>query len=266
MDSASPAIDSRTIHQRLPCDGCIWESDQCVETSYFKVDGQQQNDTQDSFGESPSFLSPPDVRESASSLGGFAYTIEATDNLSLVTQFNHRYALEPENSSKLSAWLNRFRQLDSRLLQWELCLTHRWRDVRVVNGYIDPNLTVAHMTHNAAIILLHQWLACPPPQSTSSWLSGLVSAASKEACVTASNKIDRIARKYLAVSDGIAPFQFAFYLYIAGQFLLCKATNTVRSGLPANIDTLSFYPCRSENRRDQLHNIFAERALSTTVH
>ena len=219
MPSTNPVLDSRTVHQRLPCDGCMWESDQCVETSYFRIENQHQNDIQSCVGDSPFFPSPQDVREGASGLGGFAYTIEATENLTLITQFNHRCALEPESATKVSTWLNRFRQLDSRLLQWELCLTHRWREVRVVNGYIDPNVTVAHMTHNAAIVLLHQRLALPPPQSAS-WLSSLVSTASKEACITAVNKIDKIARKYLAVSKGIAPSQFAFCLFIAGQFLL----------------------------------------------
>lgn len=89
----------------------------------------------------------------------------------------------------------------------------------MVNGYIDPNLTLAHMTHNAAIIVLHQKLAHPPPSSRA-WLSGLVSAASTEACVMASIKMNKIARRYLDASNGIPPHQFVYCLYIAGQFLL----------------------------------------------
>lgn len=89
----------------------------------------------------------------------------------------------------------------------------------MVNGYIDPNLTLAHMTHNAAIIVLHRRLAHPPSQSRA-WLSGLVSAASREACVMAAMKIDKISRRYLAASEGIAPHQLAFCLFVAGQVLL----------------------------------------------
>ena len=37
----------------------------------------------------------------------------------------------------------------------------------------------------------------------------------------AAMKIDKISRRYLTVSDGIAPHQFAFCLFVAGQVLLC---------------------------------------------
>ncbi|KAJ6447287.1 subtilisin-like protein [Purpureocillium lavendulum] len=221
--STAPAISSKGIRRRLPCDGCMWESDQCVETSYFKLDDQPQVEETNAQEETSPFPPPYATKEGPNGVGGLAYTIEATESLSLVTKFNLRHSLEHADANRLSAWLTRFRQLDSRLLQWELCLTHRWRDVRVVNGYIDPNLTLAHMTHNAAIIMLHRRLAHPPPQSKA-WLSGLVSAASKEACVMAAMKIDKISRRYLAVSEGIAPHQFAFCLFVAGQVLLAQAS------------------------------------------
>ncbi|KAM3503578.1 hypothetical protein MY10362_004112 [Beauveria mimosiformis] len=159
-------------------------------------------------------------------IGGLAYTIEATESLYLVSKFHERHPLEPDSASQLSGWLHKFRQLDSRLLQWELCLTHRWREVRVVDGYIDPNLTIAHMTHNAAIITLHSRLACPPRQARA-WLSSLVSGASKEACVMAAMKIDRIARRFLEASSGIPPHQFVLCIYIAGKVLLQWNTTRV---------------------------------------
>ncbi|UNI13368.1 hypothetical protein JDV02_000118 [Purpureocillium takamizusanense] len=223
MTSTAPAISSKSIRRRLPCDGCMWESDQCVETSYFKLDDQPQVEDSAAPEETSPFPPPYATKEGPNGVGGLAYTIEATESLSLITKFNLRHSLEHGDANRLSAWLTRFRQLDSRLLQWELCLTHRWRDVRVVNGYIDPNLTLAHMTHNAAIIMLHRRLAHPPPQSKA-WLSGLVSAASKEACVMAAMKIDKISRRYLAVSEGIAPHQFTFCLFVAGQVLLAQAS------------------------------------------
>ncbi len=36
----------------------------------------------------------------------------------------------------------------------------------------------------------------------------------------AAMKIDKISRRYLAVSEGIAPHQFTFCLFVAGQVLL----------------------------------------------
>lgn len=89
----------------------------------------------------------------------------------------------------------------------------------MVNGYVDPNLALAHMTHNAAIISLHRRLAYPPTH-TRPWLSSLVSAASREACVMAAIKIDSIANRFLNASAGIPPHQFALCLYIAGKVLL----------------------------------------------
>ncbi|KAM3541613.1 hypothetical protein ARSEF1564_005473 [Beauveria bassiana] len=224
---SSPNISSKSIQRRLPCDGCMWELDQCVETSFFKIHEQSQDDL-DAIADTEDAPFPPVYNDSQgpTGIGGLAYTIEATESLHLVSKFHERHPLEPDSASQLSGWLHKFRQLDSRLLQWELCLTHRWREVRVVDGYIDPNLTIAHMTHNAAIITLHSRLACPPRQARA-WLSSLVSGASKEACVMAAMKIDRIARRFLEASSGIPPHQFVLCMYIAGKVLL-QEWNTTR--------------------------------------
>ncbi|OAA38501.1 Transcription factor [Beauveria brongniartii RCEF 3172] len=224
---SNPNISSKSIQRRLPCDGCMWELDQCVETSFFKIHEQTQ-DSLDSSADAEDAPFPPVYNDSQgpTGIGGLAYTIEATESLYLVSKFHERHPLEPDSASQLSGWLHKFRQLDSRLLQWELCLTHRWREVRVVDGYIDPNLTIAHMTHNAAIITLHSRLACPPRQARA-WLSSLVSGASKEACVMAAMKIDRIARRFLEASSGIPPHQFVLCMYIAGKVLLQWNTTRV---------------------------------------
>ncbi|EFY94894.1 fungal specific transcription factor domain protein [Metarhizium robertsii] len=220
---AAPGIPSKNIRRRLPCDGYRWEQDLRVETSFFKTHEQGADETD---AEEPEPPFPPAYAdtEQPSGIGGLAYTIEASESLFLVTKFHARHPVELNKSSQLSSWLNKFRHLDSRLLQWELCLTHRWRDVRVVDGYIDPNLALAHMTHNAAIIVLHRRLAYPPASSRA-WLSALVSAASREACVMAAIKMNRIANRYLDASDGIPPHQFVFCLYIAGELFLSQAAH-----------------------------------------
>ncbi|ATY62339.1 C6 transcription [Cordyceps militaris] len=217
---SNPNISSRSIQRRLPCDGYLWEGDHCVETSFFKIHDQTQEDMEaNADTEEQPFPLVYNESEGPSVIGGLAYTIEATESLFLVNKFHERQPLQPDSASQLSSWLHKFRQLDSRLLQWELCLTHRWREVRVVDGYIDPNLTMAHMTHNAAIVTLHSRLATPPRQARV-WLSSLVSGASKEACVMASIKIDRIARRFLDASTGIPPHQFALCIYIAAKALI----------------------------------------------
>ena len=80
------------------------------------MDDQSQNET--AAPDEPSPFPPPyATKEGPNGVGGLAYTIEATESLSLITKFNTRHSLEPDNAGRLSAWLNRFRQLDSRLLQ-----------------------------------------------------------------------------------------------------------------------------------------------------
>ncbi|OAA69343.1 Transcription factor [Akanthomyces lecanii RCEF 1005] len=247
---SSPNISSKSIQRRLPCDGCMWELDQCVETSFFKIHEQVEDDMEVA-AETDDAPFPPVYNDSEgpSGIGGLAYTIEATESLYLVTKFHERHPLEPDSSSQLSNWLHKFRQLDSRLLQWELCLTHRWREVRVIDGYIDPNLTIAHMTHNAAIISLHSRLAQPPRQARA-WLSSLVSGASKEACVMASIKIDRIARRFLDASFGIPPHQFALCLYIAAKVLLHWNTTRLSETTTSLIALLQEVSNRISNKKD----------------
>lgn len=94
----------------------MWELDQCVETSFFKIHDQSQNDVSIESEESP-FPPAYSTAEGPSGIGGLAYAIEASESLFLVTKFHTRHKLELENSTQLSSWLNRFRQLDSRLLQ-----------------------------------------------------------------------------------------------------------------------------------------------------
>jgi hypothetical protein len=101
-------------------------------------------------------------------------------------------------------------------------LPHQWndsdvsRDVSVIK--MDPNLTLAHMSHNAAMILLHQHIAYPP----ATWCDAvkLPSACSAETCQLAAVEIASIADKYLCYMGGIINSQFAFCAFVAGRVLL----------------------------------------------
>lgn len=111
-------IASKGIQRRLPCDGYMWELDQRVETSFFKPDKpqQQQDEPEGNHADTP-FPAAYANAERPSGIGGFAYTIEATESLHLVTKFHARHTCESNNSAQISSWLSKFRQLDSRLLQ-----------------------------------------------------------------------------------------------------------------------------------------------------
>lgn len=109
-------------------------------------------------------------------------------------------------------------------LRWKLFLPEQWREACAVNadGNMDPNLTLAHITHNTAVVLLHQGMAYPSPiwQSTS---IRLPSASSAETCIAAAIEVSTIAEHYLRNSRFLANHQFAFCLFVCGRMLLAHA-------------------------------------------
>lgn len=84
---------------------------------------------------------------------------------------------------------------------------------------MDPNLTLAHITNNTAVIQLHQVIAYPNDRLKACPIS-LPSASSSETCITAAAEISTIAQQYLSMSAGITNSQFPFYLFIAARVLL----------------------------------------------
>ncbi|KAJ5612073.1 hypothetical protein N7510_005267 [Penicillium lagena] len=91
---------------------------------------------------------------------------------------------------------------------------------------MDPNLTLAHLTHNAAMILLHQHVAYPP--ATWCGVVKLPSACSAETCLLAAIEIASIADKYLCYMGGIVNSQFAFCGFVAARMLLVHWLSVTR--------------------------------------
>lgn len=86
---------------------------------------------------------------------------------------------------------------------------------------MDTNLTLAHMTHNTAVIHLHQATAFPGPEWGDS-RAKLPSQNSSETCITAACEIRTIAQQYLRQCTAIVSPQFCYCLFIAGGVLLGK--------------------------------------------
>ena len=87
---------------------------------------------------------------------------------------------------------------------------------------MDPNLTLAHITHNTSMILLHQHIAYPPPHWND--LVKLPSSCSAETCQLAAIETSAICQKYLKYTEnGIVNSQFALCTFIAGRILLGKS-------------------------------------------
>lgn len=109
-------------------------------------------------------------------------------------------------------------------------LPQRWKDSNisrqsaVVN--MDPNLTLAHVTHNTSMILLHQRIAYPDREWETKFK--LPSFCSAETCQVASVETASITQKYLKYTSPLSPVtsQFAFCVYISARVLLGKSNST----------------------------------------
>lgn len=100
------------------------------------------------------------------------------------------------------------------------------------DGNMDPNLTLAHVTHNTAVVQLHQCVAFPTTP-TKACLAALPSASSAETCLAAACEINTIARQFLQRTNGITHPQLAICLFIAGRVLLAHVAHKASDLNPA---------------------------------
>jgi hypothetical protein len=107
---------------------------------------------------------------------------------------------------------------------WKMFLPQKWKDSNISRQptvvTMDPNLTLAHITHNTSMILLHQRVAYPPLE----WLEvvKLPTLSSAETCEVAAAETANITQKYLdnAPAQGIVDSQFAFCVFVSARVLL----------------------------------------------
>lgn len=82
---------------------------------------------------------------------------------------------------------------------------------------MDPNLTLAHVTHNTSMILLHQQIAYPQP----GWaqIVQLPSFCSAETCQIAATETATITEKYLKYTEENSPVtsQFAYCVFVSAR-------------------------------------------------
>ena len=106
------SLTSADVKRRLPCEGALWEEGKPLKipTPYFGVADKSAG------GALPK--TRPELEDQVS-IGGFAYCIEATESLSLVTTFFLRHAVNVSNVQDVQVWLMRFKELDLRLVQYK---------------------------------------------------------------------------------------------------------------------------------------------------
>ncbi|KAH7391643.1 fungal-specific transcription factor domain-containing protein [Cadophora sp. MPI-SDFR-AT-0126] len=234
------SLTSDDVHRKLPCDGGLWHREEPSDTPYFGIWNKSAAKIGNSIAFIPAHYPTPDheiepdnVRSpglasnsaivDTSKLGAFAYCIEATESLSQVTTFFLQQKIDFQNKREVGSWLTRFKELDLRLVHWKMFLPQQWKDSNISRDLsfvdMDPNLTLAHITHNTSMILLHQHIAYPPPHWND--LVKLPSSCSAETCQLAAIETSAICQKYLKYTEnGIVNSQFALCAFIAGRVLL----------------------------------------------
>ncbi|KAL2812260.1 fungal-specific transcription factor domain-containing protein [Aspergillus granulosus] len=235
------SLTADDVRRRLPCDGITWRKENPVVTPYFGIwdksagrignpiaflpthpvsvrPAQDEGETPSDAGTSPGGASTVDM----STVGAYAYCLEATESLSRVTTYFLQQKVNLNDQKEFGAWLTRFKELDLRLVHWKMLLPQKWT-VNVTQqalSRMDPNLTLAHVTHNASMILLHQPIAFPLPEWP--FKSRMPIVCSMDTCQSAAVEVASITNHYLKSSLPISPLssQLAFCVFIAARALL----------------------------------------------
>ncbi|KAF2853081.1 hypothetical protein T440DRAFT_318257 [Plenodomus tracheiphilus IPT5] len=242
------SLTADDVHRRLPADGGYFTREEPVITPYFGIWNKaaarigrslahvpaQYNEEDPTVEQHPGTGASPSSANGfidASKLGAFAYCVEATESLSQVTTFFLQQRINWQDKEHAISWLTRFKELDLRLVNWKIFLPPRWKDSNISSDTtvidMDPNLTLAHITHNTSMILLHHPIAYPP----SAWKDyvALPKECSAQTCVLAAVETSNIVDKFLAHT--LIPFvnvQFAFCAYVAAKALLFEHQSTKR--------------------------------------
>ncbi|OBT98730.2 hypothetical protein VE01_03288 [Pseudogymnoascus verrucosus] len=238
------SLTSNDVHRRLPADGGLWHNEEAVTTPFFgiwdKSEGKIGNliaflprdynaaePSRDRYRQGAENIREPDASEQKvdlSTVGAFAYRVEATESLSRVTTFFLQQKINYRNRQEMGSWLMRFKELDLRLVSWKMFLPQKWKDSNISRQptvvTMDPNLTLAHITHNTSMILLHQRIAYPPLE----WLEvvKLPTLSSAETCEAAASETANITQKYMdnSPAQAVVDNQFAFCVFVSARVLL----------------------------------------------
>jgi hypothetical protein len=134
------SLTSNDVHRRLPADGGLWHNEEAVTTPFFGIWDRSAgkigrliaflptdyNTTEPSNNGFPStqgnsyLPTTSDEKVDMSTVGAFAYRVEATESLSRVTTFFLQQKINYRDRQEMGSWLMRFKELDLRLVRWVL--------------------------------------------------------------------------------------------------------------------------------------------------
>ncbi|KAE8136436.1 fungal-specific transcription factor domain-containing protein [Aspergillus pseudotamarii] len=124
---------------------------------------------------------------------------------------------------------------------WKMFLPRRWKDSNISKEpafvHMDPNLTLAHITHNTSMILLHQCIAYPRASLVDKLRQASISSA--ETCQLAATETANIVQKYLQYTPfvGLVNAQFVFCAFVSARVMLVHS-RLHRTELPEGYDIL----------------------------
>ncbi|KAJ4322062.1 hypothetical protein N0V84_004999 [Fusarium piperis] len=215
MSGARSSFDPGMIRRLLPCDGQLWLENRQAQTREF---------IQANVAAQVHITPDP-------SIGGLAYLIEATEILTMVNSFARTTTEAKTPLQDPRGFLREFLNLDLVLANWKSRLPARYQHASPdKNGYIDHNMTLAHLTHNTSGILLYQaprefCRPQPPVGSTSQDSSGQASLMAHVALVKqAAKEIAKICTRFLLHRRYLVSGQFTFCQFIAARALLAYSS------------------------------------------
>jgi hypothetical protein len=134
--SWNTSLTSDDVKRRLPADGGLWHRGESVITPYFGIWDRSAAKIGNSITFLPAHFPSPeqsteigletptipnqlisDTTVDMTTVGAFAYCIEATESLSRVTTYFLQQKVNFRDRQEVSNWLTRFKELDLRLVQ-----------------------------------------------------------------------------------------------------------------------------------------------------
>lgn len=240
------SLTSTNVRRLLPVEGYYFRESIPKRTRYFNISDHEVDSTDEN-----------------DALGGYAYCIEAVECLSRVASFLLKEKVLFTNDNDVKIWFNRFQSLDSMLVRWKMFLPAKWQHASTIqlDGTMDENLVLAHVTHNTSVILLHHNIAYPPPELT----INLPSLSSAQTCIAAATEISIIMSKFLENHPSEVSLQISFLLFIAARTFLTDSLRN-NTSLSPNFDNIlsvlkemSRRWCSNSSRTENLAMNFALR-------
>ncbi|KAK7212247.1 hypothetical protein V2G26_019425 [Clonostachys chloroleuca] len=238
------ALTADNSSRRLPVCGTFWNENAPRVTPYFSIWDKSATKISNSVAFLPAHsasprqptepsndgenVSPGDASQSTSDLntsntGAFAYFVESLESLYQVNEYFLRQRVDFGNRQEVFSWLTRFKELDFRLVRWKTLLPPKWKDPNVpppeTSNILDPNMSLAHVTHNTSMIMLHQKIGYPDSKLKGIPLPNFYSA---ETCHSAAVETSNITRNYLRHSSTCRPLSphWAFCIFASAKILL----------------------------------------------